>query len=145
MLRVVSVVAEPPSTLVVALSNGRTLSVDVSVYRDAAGYQGLSDPSVFASVAVDDWGHGITWPPLDQGVDVATLVRLHKEQTGQAFPVEAFNAWMERNHLSLTAAARALGLTRRAILYYHGGHHPIPRVVGLACTGWEAMQRGSAA
>jgi hypothetical protein len=51
---------------------------------------------------------------------------------------------MSRNHLSLTAAAKALGLTRRAIVYYHGGHHPIPKVVGLACAGWEAPHRDSA-
>jgi hypothetical protein len=48
---------------------------------------------------------------------------------------------MQRNHLSLTAAAQALGLTRRAIVYYHGGHRPIPKLVGLACKGWEAIRR----
>jgi len=145
MVSVLSVTAETPATLLVALSDGRTLSVDVAAYQTAPGHEALAEPAALAAVEVDEWGHGVHWPSLDLGVDVDTLVRLHKEQNGQAFPVEAFNAWMSRNHLSLTAAAQALGLTRRAIVYYHGGHHAIPKVVGLACAGWEALQRGTAA
>ena len=145
MVTVLSVTAEAPATLLVTLSNGKTLSVDLAAYRTAPGYEALAQPAVLAAVEVDEWGHGVHWPSLDRGVDVDTLVRLHKEQTGQAFPVDHFNAWMERNHLSLTAAAGALGLTRRAIVYYHGGHRPIPRLVGLACKGWETTKRETAA
>ncbi len=145
MMIVTGVSAEPPATLSVTLSNGRRFEVDVAAYATSPGHEALAEPATLATVEVDEWGHGVHWPSLDLGVDVDTLVRLHKEQTGQAFPVDAFNAWMSRNHLSLTAAAQALGLTRRAIVYYHGGHRPIPKLVGLACKGWEVQARETAA
>ena len=56
-----------------------------------------------------------------------------------------FNAWMERNGLSLGAAAKALGITRRTIVYYHGGHKPIPVYIKLACVGWETLHLQHAA
>jgi len=46
--------------------------------------------------------------------------------------------------LSAAAAARALGLTRRTIIYYHTGSKPIPLVVGLACEGFEARLKAAA-
>lgn len=67
-----------------------------------------------------------------------------REQAG--LPTAAsFNAWMERNHLSLTKAAEALGMSRRMISYYRTGSRPVPTVVDLACTGWEARHHPEAA
>lgn len=51
----------------------------------------------------------------------------------------AFEAWMQRNGLSLASAAECLGMTRRMIAHYRTGSKPIPKVVGLACKGWEAQ------
>jgi predicted transcriptional regulator len=59
--------------------------------------------------------------------------------------VVEFNAWMDRNGLSLSAAAKALGITRRTVLYYHGGHKPIPIYIKLACLGWEVLHSQQAA
>jgi hypothetical protein len=70
---------------------------------------------------------------------------LSKEQTGDAFPTGQFNAWMKRHGLSLSAAAQALHLTRRTIIYYSTGAKPIPAYIGLACKGWEAERRTHAA
>jgi hypothetical protein len=56
-----------------------------------------------------------------------------------------FNAWLERNELSLAAAAKALGITRRTIIYYHGGYKPIPHYIKLACIGWETVTLQKAA
>jgi hypothetical protein len=50
-----------------------------------------------------------------------------------------------RNGLSLTAAAEALGLSRRMVAYYRTGAKPIPRVAWLACIGWETQHRHHAA
>ncbi|MFI4887052.1 MAG: hypothetical protein ACHQIF_16015, partial [Steroidobacterales bacterium] len=54
---------------------------------------------------------------------------------------------MKRNGLSLTAAAQALHLTRRTIIYYSTGAKPIPVYIGLACKGWELthLQHANAA
>jgi hypothetical protein len=72
------------------------------------------------------------------GADV--LYEISREQAGEWGP-EKFDAWMERNALSLTAAADALDMTRRMIAHYRTGSRPIPRVVALACEGWEARRR----
>jgi hypothetical protein len=48
-----------------------------------------------------------------------------------------FAAWRARNRLSLSDAALALGITRRMVAYYDAGRYLIPRMVGLACKGWE--------
>jgi transcriptional regulator with XRE-family HTH domain len=48
---------------------------------------------------------------------------------------------MQRNGLSLQTAADSLGMTRRMIAYYRTGSRAIPRIVGLACKGWEAEHR----
>lgn len=138
---VTQVTAIPPSSLRVVLSNGRTIQPSVAEYLSSPGYERLGDPEVFADVTIEEWGHGIEWPAIDQGIPIETLVRLAREQAGAAYPTTEFNAWMERNRLSLNDAAKALGLTRRTILYYHCGQKPIPRYIGLACEGWEARRQ----
>jgi hypothetical protein len=145
MVRITSVKAVLPASLAVTLADGRELTVNVADYLASPGYEGLAKPEVFATVELEEWGHGVGWLAIDQGIGADTLVRLAKEQSGDAFPVEAFNAWLERNHLSLSQAAKALGLTRRAIVYYHGGYRPIPKYIGLACKGWEATAKERAA
>ncbi len=137
---IIAVKPLPHSTLEVALSNGKTLNVDISAYLDSPGYRPLSESKVFSRVTVEEWGHGVEWADIDMGIDADSLYRLDREQSGEAMPVEEFDAWMSRNGLSLTEAAKALGLSRRTIVYYHGGHKPIPTYIGLACKGWEVIQ-----
>jgi hypothetical protein len=118
-------------------STGETLLVNLSGLpcRNAA-FAELADPAFFAEMERDEWGHGIGWPGgLDLGAD--RLYELSREQAGLPTASE-FEAWMERNGLSLTLAAESLGMTRRMIAHYRTGSKPIPRVVGLACKGWEA-------
>ena len=97
----------------------------------------IRDSVFFASVQVEEWGHGVEWPIADIGIPADPLYRLSKEQSGDAFPTGQFNAWMKRHGLSLSAAAEALHLTRRTIIYYSTGAKPIPAYIGLACKGWE--------
>lgn len=140
-----SVTTEAPATLNIAWQTGKHTIVNVSEYLDSPGYEQLKDKNFFASVVAEEWGHGVEWDAGNIGIDADTLYRLGKEQTGAAFPVTEFNAWMERNKLSLTAAANALGITRRTVVYYHGGHKPIPIYIKLACLGWEVLQSQQAA
>lgn len=140
-----SVKAEAPNILTIVWRSGKQTKVDVSEYLDSPGYERLKDPAFFAAVVVEEWGHGVEWADGEIGIDADYLYRLAKEQAGVAFPVVEFNAWMERNGLSLSAAAKALGITRRTIVYYHGGHKPIPIYIKLACLGWEVLHSQKAA
>ncbi len=125
--------------------NGKHTEVDVGDYLQAPGYEGLRNPAFFAHVQVDEWGHGVEWSAADIGIPADALYRLSKEQSGDAFPTGQFNAWMKRHDLSLSAAAQALHLTRRTIIYYSTGAKPIPAYIGLACKGWEVGHRTNAA
>jgi Protein of unknown function (DUF2442) len=112
-------------------STGETFNANLPKRNTA--FAQLADPSFFAQMERDEWGHGIGWPTgLDLGAD--RLYELSREQAGLPTASE-FEAWMERNHLSLTVAAESLGMTRRMIAHYRTGSKPIPVVVGLACKG----------
>lgn len=143
--RIASVTAEAPHLLAIVWRNGKKTKVDVAEYLDAPGYERLQDPMFFTGAVVEEWGHGVEWADGEIGIDADTLYRLGKEQAGTAFAVAEFNAWMARNGLSLSAAAKALGITRRTVVYYHGGHKPIPIYIKLACLGWEVLRARQAA
>lgn len=140
-----TIIAEAPSLLLILWHSGKQTKVDVSEYLKSPGYEKLKEPLFFASAVVEEWGHGVEWTDGEIGIDADSLYRLGKEQAGFAFPVSEFNAWMERNGLSLSAAANALGITRRTVVYYHGGHKPIPIYIKLACIGWETLTYRQAA
>lgn len=140
-----SVAAQAPAQVTIVWRSGKHTSVDLAEYLDSAGYEKLRDSAFFTSVVVEEWGHGIEWRDGELGIDADTLYRLGKEQAGLAFPVTEFNSWMERNGLTLGAAAKALGITRRTVVYYHGGHKPIPVYIKLACIGWETLRLRNAA
>lgn len=138
-------IAEAPSKVTVQWRSGKQTIVDIAEYLGAPGYEKLKEPTFFVTAAVEEWGHGIEWGDGEIGIDADTLYRIGKEQAGLAFPVADFNAWMDRNGLSLGTAAKALGITRRTIVYYHGGHKPIPLYIKLACIGWETLRLQNAA
>ena len=140
-----SISVEPTSLLIIVWRSGKQTKVDVSEYLNSPGYERLREPKFFRTAVVEEWGHGVEWADGEIGIDADSLYRLGKEQAGFAFPVSEFNAWMERNGLSLSAAANALGITRRTIVYYHGGHKPIPIYIKLACLGWETLSYQKAA
>jgi len=141
-----AIIAEAPSLLTILWRSGKQTRVDVSEYLNSPGYEKLKESAFFASAVVEEWGHGVEWSDGEIGIDADSLYRLGKEQAGFAFPVSEFNAWMERNGLSLSAAANALGITRRTVVYYHGGHKPpIPIYIKLACIGWETLAYRQAA
>ena len=98
-----SVSAELTSQLTIVWRSGKHTRVDIADYLDSPGYEKLKDPAFFTTVKVEEWGHGIEWADGEIGIDADALYRLGKEQAGQAFPVGEFNAWMERNGLSLSS------------------------------------------
>lgn len=139
-----SVQAQAPVTLVIEWSTGETLPVDVSrLLARFKLYAPLKSAATFRRAKADAWGHAVVWPgEIDMGAD--DLYEMARTQAGEWGP-EEFGCWMERNGLSLNSAADALDMTRRTIAHYRTGSRPIPRVVALACEGWEARHARHAA
>ncbi|MHB9101561.1 MAG: DUF2442 domain-containing protein [Sulfuricella sp.] len=122
-------------TVEIDWSTGETLRADLSAHT-APPFDALCAPEFFTRMTRDEWGHGLDWPGgIDLGAD--RLYELCREQAGLPTASE-FDRWMQRNGLSLAKAAETLGMTRRMIAHYRTGSRPIPKVVGLACKGWEA-------
>src|SRR5690606_20812449 len=123
-------------------TNGSNLTVDLArPVQQLKGLRPLRDPDVFALAARGAGGHSVAWPRgLDMGADRPWEMGLGQNglhDTGE------LTRWRRRHGLSLSAAAAALGLSRRQIAYYAGGKHRVPRTVLLACKGWEAEQEAA--
>ena len=92
---------------------------------------------------IGEWGHSLVWSDtIDLGAD--RLYERCKEQAGELSPSQ-FDTWMKSHQLSLTTAAEALGISRRMVAHYRTGSRPIPKIVGLACKGWEVSYDSRAA
>ena len=142
-IRVASVKPAGDYTLRIRWVNGKDLPVDLRevVYR-LKGLRALRDPLVFTRATVGEGGQSVVWPG-DLDIGATRLLELGLEQGGRADAVE-FIRWRWRNALSLTAAAEALGLSRRQVAYYASGEHEVPRYILLACRGWEAERHAAA-
>jgi len=94
---------------------------------------------LFRQVRVGEHGTDVVWTDeLDMSND--TLWRLAQEQSGATMSADAFRRWRQSRGLTLEAAAKALGVSRRMIAYYEKGERPIPRVVALATRGLQAAE-----
>jgi hypothetical protein len=125
-----------PLVLEIDWSTGETLRADLTALAKPP-YDALRDTAFFDRMVRDDCGHGLDWPGgLDLGADM--LYEFSRRQAGLPTASD-FDQWMQRNGLSLAKAAETLGMTRRMIAHYRTGSRPIPKVVGLACKGWEAQ------
>ena len=98
-------------------------------------------PEVFASAHLAAWGGSVEWFDTEFGAD--NLYAWAKEQAGLPSH-EQFDAWMRRNALNPTAAAEALGLSRRTVGYYRTAQRPIPKTVWLACLGYDSLRQQAA-
>jgi hypothetical protein len=113
---------------------GRTEIVDLSPLIDTHRfYTPLRDDSpLFDSVHLVDNGAAIAWG--DDAIDMAagSVERLAAE----TMSADDFRAFLRRNNLTQENAAKILGRSRRSIAAYanQGG---IPRIVALACRGYE--------
>lgn len=137
-----SVRAVPRSRRVeITWSDKRKNLIDLAEFiADFGVFIPLDNAAIFKGVTVGEDGREITWGG-DLSIAASTLRRLSAEQSPDATDAELFNAWMERNGLSATTAAEVLGVGRRTVIYYRTGQKPLPRVVGLACYGWEKQHR----
>ena len=98
-------------------TSGKTMVVNLSepVHR-LKGLRPLRNQTAFARAAKGEGGHSVAWPgEMDMGAD--RLWELSLEQNRDLDTLE-FIRWRWRHGLSLTAAAEALGLSRRQVAYY---------------------------
>ena len=110
--------------------------------EESPGLVPLRDEQAFAGatlVAGEGWA--VTWPALDIQIGADTLWLDAQAQSATDENSRVFAQWRARNGLSLSAAAKALGMTPRTISAYGTGARPVPRYVALACKGWEAERR----
>lgn len=132
---IVEAVALPPHGLRLQWSDGTQADIDISNILAKKAYAPLLDKKRFRKVQVGEWGHSLIWPgEIELGAD--SLWRLTLLANGREDTV-AFLDWRLRHGLSLSGAAKALGLSRRMIAYYSSGERRVPRTVLLACKGWE--------
>jgi hypothetical protein len=94
-------------------------------------YRSLRDNSdLFRTVHVINSGDAIAWGANDE-VDMSATMLEHL--ASETMVHADFRAFMERNKLTLDAAAAQLGIGRRLAAYYASGEKPIPRYIALAC------------
>jgi hypothetical protein len=91
------------------------------------------DREQFLTAHLVDDGNAIVWG--DGTIDMSA--ELIEDLAEQAMTPQDFARFLERNKLTQEAAAALLGYSRRQIGYYVSTG-PIPRVVALACYGYEA-------
>ena len=127
-----------------ALTFADDVTLDVNLAPIIAKYPVLSrlqQPAVFATAKLGVWGASVTWADDDDLDLAADNLRARAIEQAGGYSHELIWNWMHRHQLTLDAAARALGLSRRMLAYYRSGEKPLPRTVALACLGWEAEQR----
>jgi hypothetical protein len=113
---------------------GRTEVVDLSPLIDTHRFYAplRNNAALFDTVHIVDNGEAVAWG--DDSIDMAadSIERLAAE----TMSVDDFRAFLARNNLTQESAAVILGRSRRRIASYanQGG---IPRVVALACRGYE--------
>ncbi len=135
--RLESVTTGPGLTVNATYSDRRVLHVDLTdVARRLQAFAPLEKPAEFATARVADFGWTLEWD-CGASLDSDRLLELALVQAGMTENVY-FRRWQDAHGLSLTDAAKAIGLTRRTVSQYRTGARPVPRVVGLACKGWEA-------
>jgi hypothetical protein len=98
------------------------------------------DIKLFASVQLGEDGASIIWDNGRIDMGATTIERLAAESMTNA----QFREFLERHGLTLDAAGAVLGISRRQVAYY-AKDRPIPRLVTLACAGYDAWEAQKAA
>ena len=139
--RMAEVRAVTPLTLLVTWAEGaragRTDRVDLApVVETFRIFRPLrKNEALFATARLGDDGDTVVWAGDNLEMHAETI-ELLAEQT---MSPQDFVAFLKRNRLTQDAAAAILGYSRRQIGYFTTTG-PIPRVVALACKGYEAEQ-----
>jgi hypothetical protein len=141
MARIAAIrIGQGPLTLEVTWAEGRragrTEAVDLApIVGSYKVYRPLRhDPPLFATAKIIEDGDAVAWDGADLEMSAETIETAAEE----SMTPREFAAFLDRNNLTQDGAAAVLGRSRRQIANYLK-HGPIPRVVALACHGYEAI------
>ena len=99
-------------------------------------YRPLRDEPLFLTGAIAEEGDAVSWGGDDLMMSADTIQSLAQE----SWEPKEFAEFLLRNKLTQEAAAALLGRSRRQVATY-ATIGPIPRVVALACYGFESLRR----
>jgi hypothetical protein len=116
---------------------GRVDMVDVSpAIFGYKIYRPLRDERMFLTGVIAEDGDAVSWGTDDLMMSADTIQSLAQESWSPA----EFTDFLARTKLTQEEAAAMLGRSRRQIATY-ATKGPIPRVVALACYGFESLRR----
>jgi len=116
---------------------GRVDLVDVSpAIFSYKVYRPLRDERLFLTGIIAQEGDAVSWGGDDLMMSADTIQSLAQE----SWEPKEFVEFLSRNKLTQEAAAALLGRSRRQVATY-ATIGPIPRVVALACYGFESLRR----
>lgn len=137
---ITKVAAEKNFHLLLNFADGASYSVNLyPLIKKLSSLSVLMDEQIFATVTLGTGGFALQWQKGDIELASDNLRAMAVEQSG-AYSHELIWNWMARNNLSLTEAAKAIGISRRMLAYYRSGEREIPKTVALALIGWEVEQ-----
>lgn len=148
MPRIASARAAGPSQLRVVWAEGaRAGQVETIDLAPVIGsykiFRPLRDnPALFAAVRLIEEGAAVAWANGD--TDIEMSADMIENLAMQEMTPADFANFLSRNKLTQDAAGALLGRSRRQIGYYLATG-PIPRIVALACHGYEALTSRSGA
>jgi hypothetical protein len=142
MARLDSVRAVGPSRLHVVWAEGnragRAETVDLmpvvgsyKIYRPLRG-----NAELFETARLIEDGDAVAWRNGEEDIEMSADMIEHVAE--QEMSPDDFARFLKRNKLTQDAAGALLGRSRRQIGYYLE-RGPVPRIVALACAGYEAL------
>ena len=140
MARIAAIRVAGPSSLKITWADGaRADRVDLVDLTPVVGTYKVfrplrNNPGLFATAQLVEDGYAVAWDGLDADMSAETIETLAEE----LMTPEEFASFLRRNNLTQEAAAALLGRSRRQICYYLSSG-PVPRVVALACYGYESL------
>lgn len=100
-------------------------------------YRPLRDENLFLTGSIAEDGDAVSWnDDEDLMMSADTIQSLAQE----SWTPKEFVDFLTRNGLTQEAAAALLGRSRRQIANY-ATRGPVPRVIALACYGFESLRR----
>ncbi|WP_064020812.1 DUF2442 domain-containing protein [Methylomonas sp. DH-1] len=121
-------------------ADGQRFEVDLNAWiTETEALSPLKDRDLFAQAKIGFAGRTVDW--IEDELDLAAdnLRNLAVEQAGD-IGRERTRHWRHDTGLTPPQSAKALGISRRMLIYYRDGEKPIPRTIWLARLGWEALR-----
>ena len=132
--------ALPDFHLHLVYADGQTFTIDMKPWINKSKHLlALKDPALFAQAKLGFINLSVEW--IEDTLELASdnLRNYAIEQAGGIGHERIWN-WLHNNQFTLEQGAKALGISRRMLIYYRDGEKPIPRHIWLACLASEALR-----